>query len=99
MSENWMSKNVMYKLTMVAYQSDPFSERVRKRRQNMDGWIQPCHQSLIAFTKFGESLRLGPEKSRNGLGILASVELRSKRMGVEGFFRQPLVLVQSGIEY
>jgi hypothetical protein len=65
----------------------------------MDGWIQPCHQPLIAFTKFGESLRLGSEKDRNGLGILAGVELRSKGMGVKGFFRESMVLVQSGIEY
>ena len=77
----------------VAYQSDSFSKGVRKRRQNMDGRIQPCHQSLIALTKFAENLRLGPEKDRNGLGILAGVELGSKGMGVEGFFRQSLVLV------
>ena len=93
MPENWMSKNVMCKINEVAYQSDTFSERVRKRRKNMDGWIQPCHQSLITFAKFGESLRLGSENDRNGLGILAGVELRSEGMGVEGFFRQSLVLI------
>jgi hypothetical protein len=63
----------------------------------MDCWVQPCHQSLIAFTKFTKSLRLGPKqgpkKIRNGVGILAGVELCSKGMGVKGFAGQRLVFV------
>ena len=93
MSENWMFKSVMCKFTRFAHQSDPFFKHARKRRQNMDGRIQPCHQSLIAFTKFAESLRLGSKKDQNGIGILAGVQLRSEGMGVEGFFRDSLVLV------
>jgi hypothetical protein len=94
-----MSENSYVQNERGAHQSDPFSERGRKRKQDMDRWIQPCHQSLIAFKNFTKSLLLRSKNVRNGLRILAGVELCGEGMGVEAFSCQPLVLVCGSIEY
>jgi hypothetical protein len=83
----------------VAYQTNPFSKCRRERKQYMDCRIQPCRQSLIAFTKFTESLCLRSENVPNSLRTLAAVELCSEGMGVETCPRQSLVLVCGRIKY
>ena len=85
MPEKQMSENSREEMNEIAYQADPFSERVRKRRQDMDCWVQPCHQSLIAFAIFTESLCLGSKKVRNVVSVLAGVQLCGKGMGFKGF--------------
>ena len=65
----------------------------------MDCWVQPFHQFLIALTKFSESLCLGSKKVRDGLGILASVELCREGMCIEGFSGKRLVFDYRSIEY
>src|SRR6267154_3610827 len=95
-----MSENGYMQNERGVHQSDPFSKRGRKRKQEMDGWIQPCHQTLIAFKNFTKKSLLLPSKNvGNGLGILAGVELCSKGMGVEVLSCQSLVLVCGSIEY
>jgi len=78
-----------------AHQSDPVSER----KHDLDRWVQPCHQSLIAFKNFTKSLLLRSKNVRNGPRILASVELYGEGMGVEAFSSQSFVLVCGSIEY
>src|SRR6267154_4176316 len=94
-----MSENGYMQNERGVHQSDPFSERGRKRKQEMDGWIQPCHQSLIAFKNFTKSLLLPSKNVRNCLGILAGVELCGEGVGVEVFSCQSLVLICGSIEY
>ena len=81
----------MRKMDEVAYQTDPFSKRVRNFKKDMYCGVQPRYQSFIAFTKFAESFCLGSKNVRNGLRILAGIELCSKGMGVEGLSGYPLV--------
>ena len=85
MAENGMSGNSYVQDEQGAHQSDPFSEGGRKRKQDMDRWIQPCHQSLIAFNNFTKSLLLRSKNVRNVLRTLTGVELCGEGMGVEAF--------------
>ena len=94
-----MSGNSYVQNERGAHQSDPFSERLRKRKQYMDRWIQPRHQPLIVFKNFTKSLIMRSKKVRNGLRILAGVELCGEGMGVKAFSCQYLVLVYGSIEY
>jgi hypothetical protein len=94
-----MSENSYVQNERGAHQSDPFSERVRKRKEDMDRWIQPRHQPLIAFKDLTKSLLLRSKNVRNGLRILAGVELCGEGMCVEAFSCQSLVLVCGTIEY
>src|SRR6267154_490409 len=94
-----MSENGYMQNERGARQSDPFSKRGRKRKQDMDHWIQPCHQSLIAFKNLTKSLLLPSKNVQNGLGILAGVELCGEGVGVKAFSCQSLVLVCGSIEY
>jgi hypothetical protein len=87
MAENSMSEYSYAQMNEFAHQADSFSERGRKRKEDMDCWVQPCHQSLVTFTKFTESLCLRLKNVRNGLRTFAGIELRSKGMGVEVFSR------------
>jgi len=58
----------------------------------MDYRIKPCHQLLIASTKFAESVRLRPKYVRDVLGTMAGIELRGKGMGVETISSHGLIL-------
>ena len=73
-------------------QSDPFPKRGGKRTEDMDYWIEPCHQFLIAFAEFGESVGLCSKNVRYGLGGMTGVELCSKWMGVKAFPSHGLIL-------
>jgi len=62
--------------------------------------IQPRHQFkfLIALADGTESLSLCSKYIREGLGTVAFVELRGKRVGVERLSGDPLVFARGNSE-
>jgi len=82
----------------MAYNTSPFSNRSRKREQDMDYRTQPFHQFLVTLAKSAEGLSLHLKYVREGLGTVTADKLRSKGMCIQRFSRDLLVLALGNFE-
>lgn len=82
----------------MAYNASPFSNRSRKREQDIDNRTQPFHQFLIALAKAAEGLSLYLKYVREGLGAVTADKLRGEGMCIQRFSRDLLVFALGNFE-